>query len=125
MSDREEVHIVLAGKGARFAQFETVLEGKNTILHRYESGDAVLQCVSTDSIQIVAVDEQLDDMDGLELVNRIAQQHPFVNTALVSTSSEHDFHEETEGLGVLMQLPSPPDGESAEKLIAHYHVIWG
>lgn len=125
MSDREDMHIVLAGKGARFDQFGTALEGKNTILHRAESGEAVLQRVSADAIKIVVVDEQLDDMDGLELVNRIAQQHPFVNTALVSTSSEHDFHEETEGLGVLMQLPSPPDGESAEKLIAHYHLIWG
>ncbi|WP_163337245.1 hypothetical protein [Desulfopila sp. IMCC35008] len=125
MSDRQDLQIVLAGGGARFQEFEAALKKKNAVLHRDESGEAVLQRVSTDSIQIVAVDQQLADMGGLDLVVRIAQQYPFVNTALVSTSSENDFHEKTEGLGVLMQLPSPPDGESAEKLIAHYHVIWG
>lgn len=125
MSDTKDLNIVLAGGEVRFEKFEAALEGKVGGLYRDESGEAVLQRIAAESIQIVAVDEQLSDMDGLALVNRIAEKHPFVDTALVSTLSEHDFHEETEGLGVMTQLPSPPSGESAEKLIAHYRLIWG
>lgn len=117
--------IILAGNTERFASFASALQGNEPIkVFWKKSGTEVLELLSCDQIQIVAVDEKLGDMDGLELVNRLAEQHPFVNSALVSTSSAADFHEETEGLGVLMQLPDPPDGEAAAALLSHYRSIW-
>lgn len=120
-----QVRVVLAGSGQRFNAFHTALKGLVSSLEMYPNGQAVLKKAAAGSVQIVVVDRQLDDMEGLALVNRLAENHPFVNTALVSSLSEHDFHEKTEGLGVLMQLPDPPNGKSAEKLLAHYRSIWG
>lgn len=121
----KEVNVILAGSSDRFAGFREKLAGQVGCLYEEGSGQAVMDRVSAENVQIVVVDEQLSDMDGATLINTIARSHPFVNTALVSTLPEHDFHEETEGLGVLMQLPSPLDAASAEKLLDHYRAIWG
>lgn len=121
----KELKIILVGETERFASFASALQGNEPIkVFWKKSGEEVLEQLAHDRIQIVAVDEKLGDMAGLELVNRLAEQHPFVNSALVSTSSAEDFHEETEGLGVLMQLPDPPDDEAASALLSHYKAIW-
>ncbi|PIE68375.1 MAG: hypothetical protein CSA21_07800 [Deltaproteobacteria bacterium] len=121
----ETCNILLVGGKERFASFAQGLDNENEVAFAYQSsGAAVLETLSQGGWQLVAIDEKLEDMTGLALLNRIAEQHPFVNTALVSTLSEEDFHEETEGLGVLLKLPSPPDAEAAAKLLAHYRSIW-
>ena len=53
---------------------------------------------------LVIVDEQLDDMSGIEFVGRLVQVNPLVNTAIVGSLSDEDFHEATEGLGVLSRF---------------------
>lgn len=124
-SGEKELKIILVGQTERFEAFASGLQGNEPIkVFWKKSGAETLEQVAHDQIQIVAVDEKLDDMDGLELVNKLAEQHPFVNSALVSTSTAADFHEETEGLGVLMQLPDPPDSGAAAALLSHYKSIW-
>ncbi len=41
-----------------------------------------------------------------------------VHTAVVSDMDPDAFHEATEGLGILMPLPSSPTADDAEKLLA-------
>ena len=64
------------------------------------------------------VDEQLDDMSGFAFVNQAVKVNPLVNTALVSALAADEFHEATEGLGILMQLPIQPRRKDAEALLA-------
>lgn len=68
-------------------------------------------------IDLVIVDEQFADMSGIAFVKQLVKINPLVNTAIVSTLSDHDFHEATEGLGVLMQLPVAPGEKDAEALL--------
>jgi hypothetical protein len=56
-------------------------------------------------VDLVIVDEALGDMSGLGLVRRLLGVNALINTVLVSTESPEDFHEHTEGLGILMPLP--------------------
>jgi hypothetical protein len=42
---------------------------------------------------------------------------PMVNCAAVSSLVSEDFHEQSEGLGILMQLPVRPGQEHAEILL--------
>jgi CheY-like chemotaxis protein len=81
------------------------------------SGRAVLDQVRAQCPDLVLADEQLDDMTGLALIEQVVQANPMINTALVGALSEDDFHEKTEGLGVLMQVPVCPTEADAERLL--------
>ena len=69
-------------------------------------------------VDLVIVDEQLNDMSGIAFINQMIKVSPLANTALVSTLAADEFHEATEGLGVLMQLPLQPQKKDAEALLA-------
>ncbi|MBM9537489.1 response regulator [Desulfobulbus alkaliphilus] len=89
------------------------------------TGSSGLKQLQGMTMDLVIVDQQLDDMSGIEFVQRLVQVNPLVNTAIVGTLSEADFHEATEGLGVLMQLPPHPGEKEAEALLAVIEKITG
>ena len=82
------------------------------------TGEAGLALLKVKQVNLVIVDEQLDDMSGIEFVKQLVKVNPMVNTAIVSTLTADEFHEVTEGLGVLMQLPPHPGENDAEALLA-------
>jgi len=84
---------------------------------RIDSGEATLKIISGKAYNLVISDEKLSDMTGLELARKIILINPMINYAVVSHLSPEDFHEASEGLGILMQLPPEPDKDDAEKLI--------
>ncbi len=61
----------------------------------------------------MVVDQDLGDMSGIALVRKLIQINAMINIALVSDQPEEAFHEETEGLGILMKLPPIPDARAA------------
>ena len=60
---------------------------------------------------MVVVGEELTDMRPVELVANLVRIRPTINCAMVSALGHDEFHEATEGLGVLMQLPPNPAAE--------------
>jgi len=82
------------------------------------TGKAALAQLKDKRLDVVIVDEQLDDMSGIDFVKAFVAINPLANTAIVGSRSEEDFHEVTEGLGVLMQLPLHPGVADAEALLA-------
>jgi DNA-binding NarL/FixJ family response regulator len=74
--------------------------------------------VKNKQIDLAIVDEQLGDMDGIIFVKQLVKINPLINTAIVSALSAEEFHEATEGLGVLMQLPKEPQEKDATTLLA-------
>jgi DNA-binding response OmpR family regulator len=82
-----------------------------------DSGSMALDMVSNMPVDLMVADEKLSDMTGLELANKLLHVNPMVNCAAVSTLSHEDFHEASEGLGLLAQLPRHPGTEQAEELL--------
>ncbi len=82
------------------------------------AGNAGLSQLKSQKIDLVIVDEQLADMSGIAFVKQLVRINPLVNTAIVSALTDEEFHEATEGLGVLMQLPPQPQEKDAEALLA-------
>lgn len=82
-----------------------------------ESGDKALHMVSERAVDLVVTDESLGDMTGLEFAGRLLTVNPMVNCASVGSLSSEDFHEASEGLGMLMQLPVGPGEKQAEDLL--------
>ncbi len=82
-----------------------------------ESGGEALDMISEAAVDLVVTDERLVDMTGLEFSGRLISVNPMINCAVVSSLSLEDFHEASEGLGVLAQLPIRPGAEEAEDLL--------
>jgi hypothetical protein len=57
------------------------------------------------------------DITGLEFIRAIAAKRPMINCAAVSSLTSEDFHEASEGLGILMQLPVEPGRKHADMLL--------
>jgi CheY-like chemotaxis protein len=79
-------------------------------------GRTALEAVRIAAVDLVIVDEDLGDMSGLELVRGLLGVNALINTVLVSTEAPEDFHERTEGLGILMPLPNICGKEEADRL---------
>lgn len=82
------------------------------------TGAAGLAQLAGKTAELIIIDEQLEDMSGIEFTKQLVRINPLANTAVVGSLADEAFHEATEGLGVLMQLPPSPGAKEAEALLA-------
>ena len=90
-----------------------------------ESGKKALEIISGTSVDMVVADEKPGDMTGLEFAGRLLRVNPMTNCALISTLSTEEFHEASEGLGIMAQLPISPGADHADKLLNRLKKIVG
>lgn len=95
---------------------ELLQEGQNIIRHTF-SGQEAMDMMGKEKIDVIIAAEELSDGDGLTFIKNLTQKHPLVNCSLVSSLLPEEFHEETEGLGVFMQLPQNPGAKEAEQMM--------
>ena len=70
-----------------------------------ENGETALKMLAEVSPDLVIVDEDLGDMSGLDLIKKLTMINPMINTAAVTSQPEEEFHETSEGLGILSGIP--------------------
>ena len=88
-----------------------------------DSGSKALSIIDAKHFDLVVIDEKLSDMTGLLFAKKLVSVNPIINCALVSSLSAKNFHNVSEGLGIIMQLPPLPNKEDAEKLFEHLSCI--
>jgi len=84
---------------------------------RADSSQDAIDTIAEKEIDLVVVDENLTGVPGTELTKKLVSANPMANYALVSSLSPKDFHEASEGLGVIMQLPVKPGRNQADTLM--------
>ena len=117
---RKMVHILLAGKEAdSFAAFNREL-GKDQRLQVFQvdSAEQARRTIADGAIDVVVVAEELRDKESLQFIREIVADKPFITCALVSPLYPQEFHEQTEGLGLFMQLPVHPGAGAAKEMLA-------
>lgn len=75
--------------------------------------------------QLAVVDSALSGVTPEKLVLDFISVNAMMNTAVVSGLSDDEFHEKTEGLGILMRLPERPGPEDAARLLEILRSIIG
>ncbi|MBL7181228.1 MAG: response regulator [Desulfobacterales bacterium] len=90
-----------------------------------ESGTTALSIVSDAAVDLIVTDEMLKDMTGLEFAGRLLAVNPMIHCASVSRLSPEEFHEVSEGMGLMAQLPVKPDEAQAEALLQRLKYIKG
>jgi CheY-like chemotaxis protein len=125
--ERTALTIVFVAKNfSRFSILVTRLRREQDVeLVPVATGAAGLEQLKNKRLDLVIVDEQLDDMSGVDFVKQLVKVNPLANTAIVGSLPDAEFHEVTEGLGVLMQLPPQPGERDAEALLAVLSKIFG
>ena len=78
------------------------------------SGSQALNKASEAPIELVVTEEDLGDMTGFQLAEKLLKLNPMINCAIVSPLSVEAFHEASEGLGIMAQLPAKPGKKQAE-----------
>jgi len=79
--------------------------------------DTALKLIKDNAIDLVITDEEIGDMSGLDFAKKLIFASPMTNCVAVSSLSEKDFHEASEGLGLMNHLPLNPGRSEAEELL--------
>ena len=94
-------------------------------LEQVASGADALSAARTSSPQLAVIDFELPDTKPLDLVTELLMVDVMVNTAVVSPLSEQQFHEASEGLGVLARVPAEPGRGDAAELLGKLRKLLG
>ena len=96
------IHILFTGREiASLPAFKTALEQHGIQWTHLDSGQKALAAISNQQFDLLIADENLKDMTGLQLIESVVTQNPMLNCAAISSLSTDDFHEASEGLGII------------------------
>ncbi|MGA7145640.1 MAG: response regulator [Desulfobacterales bacterium] len=96
-----------------------LIKNDDVEMSRAATGQEGLTILSETPVDLVIVDDSVGDMTGIEFMKKLLSINPMINCAAVSPLPHEAFHEASEGLGVLAQLPVAPGKPDAEKLLRH------
>ncbi len=96
---------------------EALEESQDVQVAWAESGQSAIADVIKHPPLGVIIDENLLDMPGLELVRRLLPINALINTVIISELPHEAFHEASEGLGILAQLPPKPTSADASSIL--------
>ncbi len=68
-------------------------------------------------IGLIIIDEKVEGQSCMDIAKDMIRINAMANLALVSGLSPEEFHEASEGLGIMAQLPPCPDAKDAELLL--------
>jgi len=118
------MQIIVAGRALNaLPAFIKAIEENNTRVMGVDNGKDAIRAVSEENFDLLIADESLGDMSGIRLIENVISRNPMLNCAVVSSLPPDEFHEASEGLGILMPLPIKPGQEEADALMNHLKKI--
>jgi len=110
--------LLITSEREPFSEFAGVLKQKDDVeLFWTSTGQEALEAISGNPVDLVVVNENIGDMTGIEFMKKLLPINPMINSAAVSPLAPEEFHEASEGLGVLMHLPVSSGKLDAENLL--------
>jgi DNA-binding response OmpR family regulator len=94
-------------------------------LDQVSSGAEALQTLRSTSPQLAVIDSALPDTEPLPLVQKLLKVNAMINMAVFTTLSDEEFHEVSEGLGILAHLPLRSGKSDAVELLHKLRQILG
>jgi DNA-binding NtrC family response regulator len=117
--------LIVSGNREKMKEIEKIFSSNNEYQIFFAKRKAqVLDLVKNNFFTLVVCDESTaDDFPGKDLIEEIIKINAMVNTVLVSSLSDEDFHEFTEGLGILKKISPNPDEKEAKEIFDYLEMI--
>ena len=110
--------IIMTDSRDRFSSLVKGLRARSDCQVGWDSSIARIQDRVSETLpDLIVIDEDVDGNSNLEIARQIVMTNAMVNLALVSSLSPGDFHEASEGLGIVAQVPPHPGEEDARRLL--------
>lgn len=120
-----EIILATSRPAAMPAFIQTLASHKDVHLKQLQTGNDVLDVVRAAAPHLVIIDTGLPDAEPLTLVQKLLMVNAMVNTTVISPLAAEEFHEASEGLGVLSCLPLKPGPGDAAALLEKLRKILG
>lgn len=118
-----KILLVFNDNGLKTDFINGVSQAGNTEVVIVEKGIQALELLNKQQFDLAVTAETLSDMTGIEFIEKLVRVNPMINTAIASDLAEKDFHEATEGLGVLMAVPLNAGKDDACRLMDYFITI--
>lgn len=109
--------IVATSREAELVDLMAGLRAKGAAVAVVPDGRSVLDAVKEYGPKLVIIDEGLPDAEPLPLVMEVVMANALTHTAVISSLPDSEFHDKSEGLGVLCALPLSPCRADGEALV--------
>lgn len=96
---------------------EQALSQAGMTVRVFEDGHKFLEAIATDVPDVVVTDIRMPDMDGLQLMERLQQQHPDLPVIVITAHSDLDSAVSAYQGGAFEYLPKPFDIDEAVTLV--------
>jgi DNA-binding response OmpR family regulator len=109
--------VILANSRNRLMDLACALQQTGCDLQWADSLAAARTLVSKTPPDLVVIDEQVDNQNCIQVAHQLVMTNPLVNLAAISALTEEEFHEASEGLGIMARLPPAGGTKEASALI--------
>jgi two-component system nitrogen regulation response regulator GlnG len=124
MKQRDHVWVIDDDRSIRWV-LERALEQEGIDARCFESGGGILQRLATERPDAIVSDIRMPGLDGLELLERLNQEHPDVPVIIMTAHSDLDSAVSSYQRGAFEYLPKPFDVDEAvavvKRAVAHAH----
>lgn len=109
--------IMATSQPAAWREFLRTLEDESGMpIAVVATANEIIQAAHGKDLKAVILARDLQGMTAAELVQRLITTNAMVHVAWASAQTEEQFHQATEGLGILMKLSPTPDVSEARCL---------
>ncbi|MBQ3060560.1 MAG: hypothetical protein IJD16_09680 [Desulfovibrio sp.] len=113
--------LLMTGRAPFWEGLRPMVEQYGVQMRMVTSLDEGLAAVHEQAPALVLLDLGMDAEALRPAVIEILKIDAMIHTAAVSEMSAADFHEQMEGLGMLMSLPGTPSAEDLTRLMVAFH----
>lgn len=110
--------LIITQQAGNFSRLAKGLSDENANELIWADSVTAAHAAASGSIDLIIIDEKVEGRPGPDIAKEMIRVNAMANLVLVSGLAPEEFHEASEGLGIMAQLPLNPDEKDAERLLS-------
>lgn len=103
----------------------TISAQPDITIHQVDSRKDALRMVRERNPHLVIIDQEIRDKNPLDLVMELLAVNAMINTTMITSMDADEWHEKSEGLGMMPPISDPPTEKDALALLQAFRKMPG